>query len=111
MNAESLTIRPHLSSLTSDVDRGSDGTDQRFLADGEITGDGKGTNMITTSQRIDLWHYRDQLRTEPSTMPTMAATTALLHYAGDVRPVKLKWMAQEVPAAHPERVGAKSRAG
>jgi len=32
----------------------------------------------------------------------MAATTALLHYTGDVRPVKLKRMAQEAPAAHPE---------
>ena len=56
LNAESLTTRPHLSSLTSDVDHGSDGTDQRFLADGEIIGNGKGTNMITTSQRIDLRH-------------------------------------------------------
>ena len=38
----------------------------------------------------------------------MAATTALLHYAGDGRPVKLKRMAQEAPAAHPERVEARS---
>ena len=41
----------------------------------------------------------------------MAATTALLHYAGDVRPVKLKRMAQEAPAAHPERVEARSEVG
>ena len=41
----------------------------------------------------------------------MAATTALLHYAGDVRPVKLKRMAQEAPAAHPERVEGRSEVG
>ena len=41
----------------------------------------------------------------------MAATTALLHYAGDGRPVKLKRMAQEAPAAHPERVEARSEVG
>ena len=45
----------HLSSPTSGFDRGdtcadhgSDGSDQRFLADGEITGNGDSTNMFYT---------------------------------------------------------------
>ena len=41
----------------------------------------------------------------------MAATTARLRYASDVRPVKLKQMAQEALVAHPERVEARNEVG
>ena len=41
----------------------------------------------------------------------MAAMMARLRYAGDMRLVELKQMAQEAPGAHPERVGVKGRAG
>jgi len=34
--------------------------------------------------------------------PAMAATTARLRYAGDMRPVELKQIAWEGSAAHPE---------
>ena len=68
-----------MSSSTSDVDYGSDGSDQRFLADGESNGDGKSTNMITTLHR-----------TESSTTPTMADAVARQRYAGGYRPVELK---------------------
>ena len=45
----------------------------------------------------------DQLWTGPGTTPDMVATTVRLRYAGDVRLVKLKQMAQEASAAHPKR--------
>ena len=53
---QSLTWWPHLSSPSSRFDYGDDGADRRYLDDGEINGDGEGTNMITTSRRTDLWH-------------------------------------------------------
>ena len=40
-----------MSSPTSRIDRGGDGSDQRNLADGEVTGDGKDTNMLPTTMR------------------------------------------------------------
>ena len=111
LNVESLTTRPHLSSSTSSADSGDMRADRRFLAVSETNNDGEGTNMITTSRRIDLWHKRDRLLPGLSTSPIMAATTALRRYANDVRLVKLKQRAQEAPTAHLERVGVKSRAG
>jgi hypothetical protein len=103
LNIESLTTRPHLSSLTSRADHGNDGADRRYLDDGETNGDGRSTKTLPSTRRIILGHKLDQLRTGPSTTSAMAATTARLCYAGDVRPVKLKQMAQEAPAAHPKR--------
>jgi len=43
--------------------------------------------------------------------PAMAATTAWLRYAGDVRPVELKQIAMEGSAAHPKHDWAESKAG
>ena len=93
LNVESLTTRPHLSSLTSRADHGNDGADRRYLDDGEINGDSEGTNMITTSRRIDLWHKHDQLLPGPSTTPAMAGTTARLRCADDASTVEVKRLA------------------
>jgi len=45
-----------MSSSTSRVDRDGDGSDQRNLTDGEVTGDSEVTNTITTPRRIDWRH-------------------------------------------------------
>ena len=58
--------------------------------------------MSPTSLRVDWWHKRDPKRPRPSMTPAMAATTARLRYADDVRPVELKQIAMEGSAAHPE---------
>ena len=100
-----------MSSSTSDVDYGDDGADRRYLDDGEINGDGEGTIMITTSRRTDLWHKRDQLLPGPSTTPAMAAMTARLRYAGEMKPKTVKQRAWEGPVAHHEHVGAKNETG
>jgi len=100
-----------MSSSTSRVDHGGNGSDRRFLADGEVPGDGEGTNTFTKTRRIDLWHKLDQLRTEPSTTPAMADMVAWLCYAGDTSAVAVKQTAREEPGAHPEHVEAKSETG
>ena len=92
-----------MSYSTSGFDSGDTRADRRYLADGETNGDDQGTKTLPSTRRIDLGHKLDQLRTGPSTTPAMAATTARLCYAGDVRLVKLKQMAQEASAAHPKR--------
>ena len=92
-----------MSSSTSGFDSGDTRADRRYLADGETNGDDQGTKTLPSTRRIDLGHKLDQLRTGPSTTPAMAATTARLRYAGDVRLVKLKQMDQEASAAHPKR--------
>ena len=75
------------------VDHSDDGADRRFLAAGETNGDGKSTTTSPTHLRVDWWHKQDQTRPGPSMTPTMAATTARLRYAGDMRLVELKQMA------------------
>ena len=80
----------HLSSSTSDVDHGSDGSDRRFLADGEVTGDRQSSNTFTTTGRIYWWQNQDPTSTRPSTTPVMADANARRHYAGDNRPVAVK---------------------
>ena len=90
MNYTVTDIGSHLSSLTSRVDSGDTRADRRYLADGETNGDDQGTKTLPSTRRIDLGHKLDQLRTGPSTTPAMAAMTARLHYAGDVRLIKLK---------------------
>ena len=40
-----------MSSPTSRADHGDSSFDQRNLADGEVTGDGKDTNMLPTTMR------------------------------------------------------------
>ena len=92
-----------MSSSTLGFDHGGDGSDRRYLADDETNGDDQGTKTLPSTRRIDLGHKLDQLRAGPSTTPAMVATTARLRYAGDVRLVKLKQMAQEATAAHPKR--------
>ena len=92
-----------MSSSTSGFDSGDTRTDRRYLADGETNGDDQGTKTLPSTRRIDLGPNLDQLWTGPGTTPDMVATTVRLHYAGDVRLVKLKQMAQEASAAHPKR--------
>ena len=93
-----------MSSLTSRTDNGDSGFDRRNLADGEVPGDDQGTNMITTSRRIDLWHKRDRLLPGPSIATTMAGTMARLRYIGDTSMVEVKHLAQKGLAPHPEHV-------
>ena len=99
-----------MSSLTSRADHGDNSFDRQNLIDDEVTGDGQGTSMITTSWRIDLWHQRDQLRTGPSTTPAMAATIARQCYSSNRRPVAVKQTTREEPGAHPEHVEGDGRA-
>ena len=47
-----------MSSLTSDVDYGSDDADRRKLVDGESNGDDQRTKMITKTRRIDRRPYQ-----------------------------------------------------
>ena len=91
-----------------DVDSGHGGA---IFDDGEINGDGEGTNMITTSRRTDLWHKRDQLLPGPSTTPAMAAAVARRHNAGETKPKTEKQRAWEGPVAHHEHAGAKNETG
>ena len=59
LNVESLTTRPHLSSLTSRADHGNDDADRRYLDDGETNGDDQGTNTLPSTRRINLGHKLD----------------------------------------------------
>jgi len=91
-----------MSSPTSHADHGDSGFDWRNLTDGEVYGDDQGTNMITTSRRIDLWHKRDRLLPGSSTTPAMAGTTVRLRYTDDASMVEVKRLAQKGSAPHPE---------
>ena len=98
-----------MSSPTSCADHGDSGFDRWNLANGKGTGDDQGTNMITTSRRIDLWHKRDRLLPGPSTATTMAGTTAWPCHTGDTSMVEVKHVAQKGLAPHPEHDWAMSR--
>ena len=100
-----------MSSSTSDVDHGSDGSDRRILVAGETNGDGESTTTSPTPLRSDWWHKRASTLTGPSTTAAMADTTARPCYVGDTSAVVIKQRTQEASGAHPERVGAKDRAG
>ena len=66
------------------------GFDRRYLAASEVAGDGEGTTMSPTSQRVSWWYYLNQKRLGPSSSSAMAATTAQLRYAGETRPEAVK---------------------
>ena len=97
-----------MSSSTSDVDHGNDGSDRRILATGETNGDGESTTTFPTPLRSDWWHKRASTLTGPSTTAAMADTTARPCYASDTSAVVIKQRTHEASGAHPERVGAKN---
>ena len=78
------------------------GFDRRYLAAGEVAGDGEGTTMFPTSQRIGWWYYLNKKRLGPSSPPAMAATAVWLSSAGEVRLLAVKWKAWEDSVAHPK---------
>ena len=100
-----------MSSPTSRVDRGGDGSDRQNLAAGEINGDGQGTTMITTTRRIDWWHKSHRLLHNPSSALAMADIAARRCYAGKTRPVDHKPKAWKGSVAHPDHDRAKSKTG
>ena len=85
--------------------------DRRFLAAGEINGDGKGTTVITTTRHIDWWHKLTQIQRDSSLTPAMADAVARWHYAGETKPGTMKQTTREEPGAHPEHTRAENWTG